>query len=158
MGVGSVGTRCAIALLVGPREDDVLVLQSKQAEASVLAAFATSPSASHQEQRVVEGQRLMQTVSDPLLGWTSHAHDEHLYWRHFRDWKGSVQLEHLDAEGLDLYGKRCAATLAKAHARSGDHGLCGGLCGLIALRLRAVSGCRFPRPGRKRRGSLRWRR
>lgn len=120
VGVGSVATRCSIGLLVGARADDVLVLQSKQAEASVLAPFATSPSPVHQGQRVVEGQRLMQTVSDPLLGWTSNAHHEHLYWRHFRDWKGSVQLEQLDADGLDHYAKLCAATLAKAHARSGD--------------------------------------
>jgi len=122
VGVGSVGTRCSIGLLVGARQDDVLVLQSKQAEASVFAPFATSPSPAHQGQRVVEGQRLMQTVSDPLLGWTSNAHHEHLYWRHFRDWKGSVRLEQLDAAGLDHYGKLCAATLAKAHARSGDRG------------------------------------
>jgi uncharacterized protein (DUF2252 family) len=120
VGVGSVGTRCSIGLLVGSREDDVLVLQSKQAEPSVLAPFATSPSPAHQGQRVVEGQRLMQTVSDPLLGWTRNAHHEHLYWRHFRDWKGSVLLESLDSGGLDLYGKLCGATLAKAHARSGD--------------------------------------
>ncbi len=120
VGVGSVGTRCSIGLLVGSREDDVLVLQSKQAEASVLAPYATSPAAAHQGQRVVEGQRLMQTVSDPLLGWTTNAHREHLYWRHFRDWKGAVQLEKLDASGLDQYGRLCAATLAKAHARSGD--------------------------------------
>jgi uncharacterized protein (DUF2252 family) len=120
VGVGSVGTRCSIGLLVGSRPDDVLVLQSKQAEASVLAAYATSPSAAHQGQRVVEGQRLMQTVSDPLLGWTTNAHQEHLYTRHFRDWKGSVQLERLDAVGLDRYGSLCGATLAKAHARSGD--------------------------------------
>jgi hypothetical protein len=62
----------------------------------------------------------MQTMSDPLLGWTRNAHHEHLYWRHFRDWKGSVLLESLDSGGLDLYGKLCGATLAKAHARSGD--------------------------------------
>ena len=120
VGVGSVGTRCSIGLLLGIREDDVLVLQSKQAEASVLAPFATGPSPDHQGQRVVEGQRLMQTVSDPFLGWTTNAHHEHLYWRHFRDWKGSVQLDQLDAEALDLYGRLCADTLAKAHARSGD--------------------------------------
>jgi uncharacterized protein (DUF2252 family) len=120
VGVGSVGTRCSIGLLVGSKPEDVLVLQSKQAEMSVLAPYATSPSASHQGQRVVEGQRLMQTVSDPLLGWTTNAHQEQLYWRHFRDWKGAVQLEQLDAEGLERYGQLCAVTLAKAHARSGD--------------------------------------
>ena len=120
VGVGSVGTRCSIGLLVGSRPDDVVVLQSKQAEASVLAPYTSAPVPAHQGQRVVEGQRLMQTVSDPLLGWTSNAHDEQVYWRHFRDWKGSVLPERLGAEGLDLYGKLCAATLAKAHARSGD--------------------------------------
>jgi hypothetical protein len=120
VGVGSVGTRCSIGLLLGSGPDDVLVLQSKQAEASVLAAYATSASAAHQGQRVVEGQRLMQTVSDPLLGWTTNAHHEQLYWRHFRDWKGAVQLEQLDADGLDRYGQLCGVTLAKAHARSGD--------------------------------------
>lgn len=122
VGVGSVGTRCSIGLLQGPREDDVLVLQSKQAQRSVLADHATSPSQEHQGQRVVEGQRLMQTVSDPFLGWTTNAHHEHIYWRHFRDWKGAVQLQQLDAHGLDLYGRLCAITLAKAHARSGDRG------------------------------------
>lgn len=55
------------------------------------------------------------------------AHREHIYWRHFRDWKGAVQLERLDAHGLDLYGRLCAITLAKAHARSGDRGLRHGL-------------------------------
>ena len=120
VGVGSIGTRCSIGLFLGPREDDILVLQSKQAEPSVLAPYATSPAPDHQGQRVVEGQRLMQTVSDLYLGWTTNAHGEQLYWRHFRDWKGSVELEALDAEGLRTYGKLCAAVLAKAHARSGD--------------------------------------
>jgi uncharacterized protein (DUF2252 family) len=120
VGVGSVGSRCSIGLFLGEGPEDVLVLQSKQAEPSVLTAYATSPAPEHQGQRVVEGQWLMQTVSDPFLGWTTNAHHEHLYWRHFRDWKGAIQLEHLDGEGLNLYGKLCAATLAKAHARSGD--------------------------------------
>ncbi len=105
-----------------PRQDDLLVLQSKQADVSVLAPYATSPSPPHQGQRVVEVQRLMQTVSDPFLGWTTKAHQEHLYWRHFRDWKGSLQLEQLNAEGLDHDGKLCAASLAKAHARCGADG------------------------------------
>ena len=120
VGVGSVGTRCSIGLFLGEGPEDVLVLQSKQAESSVLAAYATSPPPAHQGQRVVEGQWLMQTVSDPFLGWTTNAHHEHLYWRHFRDWKGAIELEQLDEEGLNLYGRLCAATLAKAHARSGD--------------------------------------
>ena len=74
----------------------------------------------HQGQRVVEGQRLMQTASDPFLGWTTNGQGEPLHWRHFRDWKAAVELELLDPVGLDLYGRLCASSLAKAHARSGD--------------------------------------
>jgi hypothetical protein len=62
----------------------------------------------------------MQTASDAFLGWTTTPEGTHLYWRHFRDWKGSVDVTQLDAEGLQDYGKLCAWTLAKAHARSGD--------------------------------------
>ena len=122
VGVGSVGTRCAIGLFVGDKPDDVLVIQSKQAEPSVLAPHVQSVEAvpSHQGQRVVEGQRLMQTASDALLGWSTTPEGTPLYWRSFRDWKGSVDVNQLDAEGLKDYGKLCAATLAKAHARSGD--------------------------------------
>jgi hypothetical protein len=69
---------------------------------------------------VVQGQRLMQTASDPFLGWTSTPVGNHYYWRQFRDWKFSVDVSLLDAEGLTDYGRLCAWTLAKAHARSGD--------------------------------------
>jgi uncharacterized protein (DUF2252 family) len=121
VGVGSVGTRCAIGLFVGPHPDDVLIIQSKQAEASVLEPYATTPSPQHHGQRVIEGQRLMQTVSDPFLGWTSGLQrDRRYYWRQLRNWKGSVDLASLDAKGLELYGDLCGRSLAKAHARSGD--------------------------------------
>ena len=122
VGVGSVGTRCAIGVFVGQEPNDVLVLQSKQAEASVLAPYVQCGEAvpAHQGQRVVQGQRLMQTASDAFLGWTTTPQGTHLYWRHFRDWKGSVDVNQLDAEGLKDYGKICAWSLAKAHARSGD--------------------------------------
>lgn len=121
VGVGSVGTRCSIGLFVGPHPDDVLIIQSKQAEASVLEPYATTPSPQHHGQRVVEGQRLMQTVSDPFLGWTSGQQlDRRYYWRLLRNWKGSVNLASLDAKGLELYGDLCGRALAKAHARSGD--------------------------------------
>ncbi len=122
VGVGSVGTRCAIGLFVGEQPDDVLVIQSKQAEPSVLAPHVQLGESvpTHQGQRVVEGQRLMQTASDALLGWSTTPEGTPLYWRSFRDWKGSVDVTQLDAEGLKDYGKLCAATLAKAHARSGD--------------------------------------
>jgi len=121
VGVGSVGTRCAIGLHVGRQSGELLLLQSKQAEASVLAPYwphAAGPA--HQGERVVQGQRLMQTASDAFLGWTSNLDGEHFYRRHFRDWKGAVDITTLDAEALGEYGKLCAWTLAKAHARSGD--------------------------------------
>ncbi|MFZ9555633.1 MAG: DUF2252 domain-containing protein, partial [Limnohabitans sp.] len=120
VGIGSVGTRCAIGLFVGHHADDVLILQSKQAEESVLAPYASSPPPQHHGQRVVEGQRLMQTASDPFLGWSTGAKGRQHYWRQLRNWKGAVDLGALDAKGLELYGELCGKVLAKAHARSGD--------------------------------------
>ena len=121
VGVGSVGTRCAIMLFLGDHPDELLVLQSKQALPSVLAPYLNLKGAvNHQGERVVEGQKVMQTASDAFLGWTTAPSGEHLYWRHFRDWKGSVDLNALEVEGLTDYGKLCAWTLAKAHARSGN--------------------------------------
>jgi len=120
VGVGSVGTRCGIGVFVGDHPDDVLVLQSKQAQPSVLAPYIDQPVPEHQGERVVQGQRLMQTASDAFLGWTTTPEGNHFYWRHFRNWKGSVDVSQLDAQGLQDYGKLCAWTLAKAHARSGD--------------------------------------
>jgi uncharacterized protein (DUF2252 family) len=122
VGVGSVGTRCGVLVFVGEHPEDVLVLQSKQAEPSVLAPHINGDNQvpPHQGQRVVEGQRLMQTASDPFLGWTTTPEGTDLYWRVFRDWKASVDVNVLDVGGLMDYGKLCALTLAKSHARSGD--------------------------------------
>lgn len=118
VGVASVGTRCSIGLWVGPHEEDVLILQCKQALRSVLQPADCPGAWDHQGQRVVEGQRLMQTHSDPFLGWATSPRGEELIWRHFRDWKGSVKLEDLGRKGLIDYGRLCAWVLAKAHARS----------------------------------------
>jgi len=104
------------------RGQEMLVFQGKQAQPSVLAPYVNLPVPDHQGQRVVQGQRLMQTASDPFLGWTSTPAGNHYYWRQFRDWKLSVDVSLLDAEGLSEYGQLCAWTLAKAHARSGDRG------------------------------------
>lgn len=120
VGVGSIGTRCAVSLFMGQHPDDILVLQGKQAEASVLAPYVTLPTPEHQGQRVVEGQRLLQTASDAFLGWATNPAGDHLYIRHFRDWKGSVDVTQLDGDGLGDYARLCGWTLAKAHARSGD--------------------------------------
>jgi hypothetical protein len=126
VGVGSVGTRCAIGLLQGDSPGELLILQSKQAVASVLAPYLPATAATtaappdHQGERVVRGQRLMQTASDAFLGWATNLDGQQFYRRHFRDWKGSVDLAKLDGTALTAYGKLCAQTLAKAHARSGD--------------------------------------
>jgi hypothetical protein len=118
VGVASVGTRCAIGLWTGTHQDDVLILQCKEARKSVLQAPDANCPWPHQGQRVVEGQRLMQTASDAFLGWSTTPEGHNMVWRHFRDWKGSVVLNKLDDVGLELYGKLCAWVLAKAHARS----------------------------------------
>ena len=120
VGVGSVGTRCAVTVLIGDHPDEVLVLQGKQAEPSVLAPYVNLDTPQHQGERVVQGQRLMQTASDSFLGWGTNPQGQHLYFRHFRDWKGSVEVSQLDANGLGDYGRLCGWTLAKAHARSGN--------------------------------------
>ena len=123
VGVGSVGTRCSITLLQGPHPDDLLLLQSKQALVSALAEpldplQASAPA--HQGQRVVEGQRLLQSVSDPFLGWTTTPGGHHVYWRQLRDWKASLAVEAMKPDALKAYGRLCASVLARAHARSGD--------------------------------------
>jgi uncharacterized protein (DUF2252 family) len=126
VGVGSIGTRCAVSVWLGQHADDVLVIQGKQANASVLAPYIEGYSVEHQGKRVVQGQRLMQTASDSFLGWATNPLGDHLYFRQFRDWKASVDVSELDADGLRDYAKLCGWTLAKAHARSGDRGAIAG--------------------------------
>jgi len=100
----------------------VMILQVKEAVASVLASLDSIPAQRpvHQGQRVVEGQRLMQSASDPFLGWGLLRDGGHCYWRQFRDWKGSVALEKMDFCCLQTYVELCAHALAKSHARTGD--------------------------------------
>ena len=123
VGIGSVGTRCWILLLLGRDEQDPLFLQVKEAQASVLEPLlGRSPFAS-QAQRVVEGQRLSQAVSDIFLGWTradeaDGAHD--YYVRQLRDWKVSIDVDRVLPDALATYARWCGSTLARAHARSGD--------------------------------------
>jgi uncharacterized protein (DUF2252 family) len=124
VGVGSVGTRCWIVLMHGPRHDDVLFLQAKEAEASVLERFTKKSQYANHGARVVAGQRLMQASSDILLGWQrSEGIDgvpRDYYVRQLQDWKGSIDAEDSIPEGMKVYGELCAHTLARAHARSGD--------------------------------------
>jgi uncharacterized protein (DUF2252 family) len=124
VGVGSVGTRAWIVLLLGRDSGDPLFLQAKEARASVLEPFAgPSPYRNH-GRRVVEGQRLMQAASDVFLGWvaTKGMDDERrcFYVRQLWDGKGSAEVEQMVPNGLDLYASLCGETLARAHARSGD--------------------------------------
>lgn len=124
VGVGSVGTRCWIVLLLGRDDDDPLLLQAKEAQESALAAHCGGDRYDNQGRRVVSGQRLIQTTSDILLGWT-HAvgldgHERDFYVRQLRDWKGIAQPETMDPGLLRLFGRLCGASLARAHARSGD--------------------------------------
>jgi uncharacterized protein (DUF2252 family) len=121
VGVGSVGTRCWILLLEGRHRNDPLFLQMKEATESVLAEHVRpSPFEAH-GRRVVEGQRLMQTVNDIFLGWTHISETgRDYYWRQLRDWKGSVDVDRLNAAELNGYARLCGWTLARAHARSGD--------------------------------------
>lgn len=120
VGVGSVGTRCAISLFIGKHAEDLLILQGKEAAPSVYARYINASSPNHEGQRIVQGQQLMQTASDFFLGWASNPNEEHTYIRHFRDWKGSIDVSSLNSLGLSDYAKLCAWTLAKAHARTGD--------------------------------------
>jgi uncharacterized protein (DUF2252 family) len=124
VGVGSVGTRCWIILLLGRDETDPLFLQVKEAEESVLARFAGSSKYGHQGERVVNGQRLMQAASDIFLGWQRatgvDGQVRDFYVRQLRDWKFSVDIAAMVPRGLRLYGELCGLTLARAHARSGD--------------------------------------
>jgi uncharacterized protein (DUF2252 family) len=124
VGVGSVGTRCWIILLHGPRDDDVLFLQAKEAEASVLERFTKKSQYSNHGARVVAGQRLMQASSDIFLGWQRNTGPDGVtrdfYVRQLQDWKGSVDTEAAIPEGMKAYAGLCASTLARAHARSGD--------------------------------------
>ena len=124
VGVGSVGTRAWILLLQGPRPDDVLFLQAKEAEASVLERFTKKSAYNNHGARVVAGQRVMQASSDIFLGWQrSDGIDgvtRDYYVRQLQDWKGSVDIESAIPAGMRAYGDLCGHTLARAHARSGD--------------------------------------
>ncbi len=124
VGVGSVGTRAWILLLVGRDDNDPLFLQFKEAQASVLEPFLGKSRYAQHGERVVEGQRMMQAAPDILLGWerilTIDGEEKDFYIRQLWDAKGSADVEAMDPGGLDAYGRICGWTLARAHARSGD--------------------------------------
>lgn len=120
VGVGSVGTHCWIALLSANKErDDLLFLQIKEANMSVMEPYLGNSEFANHGQRVVVGQRLMQAASDVFLGW-SKFRERHYYIRQLRDMKGSVDLSTMSSTLIGQYGAVCGETLARAHARSGD--------------------------------------
>jgi uncharacterized protein (DUF2252 family) len=120
VGVGSVGTRCIIVLLLGRDNDDPLFLQVKEAGPSVLEPYLGRSRFTHGGHRVVAGQRLTQAASDIFLGWmTGKPAGRPFYWRQLRDMKGSIETELLKAPGLEILATMCGWTLARGHARSG---------------------------------------
>ncbi|MFF4499990.1 DUF2252 domain-containing protein [Streptomyces sp. NPDC001401] len=124
VGVGSVGTRCWIALMEGRDDGDPLLLQAKEAGESVLAPYCGPGRYDNQGKRVVAGQRLMQANSDIFLGWERvtgmDGRLRDFYVRQLRDWKGTPRPETMPPDVLRLYANLCGGSLARAHARSGD--------------------------------------
>jgi uncharacterized protein (DUF2252 family) len=124
VGVGSVGTRCYIMLMLGRDRNDPLFLQIKEARASVLERFLDKSTYPNHGERVVAGQRLMQAATDIFLGWQRirglDGVTRDYYVRQFQDWKGSADVDSLLVPGATLYSRICGATLARAHARWGD--------------------------------------
>ncbi len=124
VGVGSVGTRAWIVLMLGRDEQDPLFLQFKQAEASVLEPFLGKSTVKNHGQRVVEGQRLTQAASDIMLGWIRVTDldgvSRDFYMRQLWDGKGSAMVEMMNPKAMTMYAELCGHALARAHARSGD--------------------------------------
>jgi uncharacterized protein (DUF2252 family) len=124
VGVGSVGTRAWIALLLGRDDADPLFLQVKEAQRSVLEPYAAPSAYAQQGERVVQGQRLVQAASDIMLGWVKaegiDGKERDFYVRQLWDQKGSARVERMDVAALTAYAQICGTTLAHAHARGGD--------------------------------------
>jgi uncharacterized protein (DUF2252 family) len=124
VGVGSVGTRAWVILMVGSDGTDPLLLQAKEAQASVLEKFVGQSGYANQGERVVAGQHLMQASSDIFLGWDRvnglDGVQRDFYVRQLRDWKGSADTDVMVPKGMAIYGRLCGWTLARAQARSGD--------------------------------------
>ena len=120
VGVGSVGLLALVLLLEGRDADDILVLQVKQAQHSVLEPYTAASTYAQMGERVVEGQRLMQAASDSFLGWATGTYGRQYYVRQLRDMKWSPDPSNFLPAGLNSYAELCGHTLARAHARTGD--------------------------------------
>jgi uncharacterized protein (DUF2252 family) len=124
VGVGSVGNRAWVVMLMGRDDHDPLLMQVKEAGQSVLEAYLGPSGHANAGERVVEGQRFMQAASDVLLGWLRcvgpDGHEGDYYVRQLRNWKGALPVESMSPLLLADYGRSCAHALARAHARTGD--------------------------------------
>jgi uncharacterized protein (DUF2252 family) len=135
VGVGSVGTRCWVILLMGRDSSDPLFLQAKEAPHSALERFAGKSAFENQGRRVVEGQRLMQAAGDIFLGWLHESHSlgdrkgHDFYIRQLWDSKTSADIAAMRQSDMTLYARLCGWTLARAHARSGDSSAIAGYLG-----------------------------
>jgi uncharacterized protein (DUF2252 family) len=118
VGIGSVGTRCYLLLLEGRVAGDLLLLQAKEAEPSVLAPYVQVP-VPHEGRRVVEGQRLLQAFGDIFLGWSTGPTGRQFYWRQLLDMKGSASVQDMSESLMRQYAGLCGRALARGHARSG---------------------------------------
>jgi uncharacterized protein (DUF2252 family) len=128
VGVGSVGTRCSVVLLMNDR-DEPLFLQVKEARNSVLAPFTTSETFAHQGRRIVEGQRLVQAASDMFLGWSTGPMGRYFYLRQLRDMKMALDVDSFDEELLISYARLCGRVLARAHVRTCNGAVLSGYLG-----------------------------
>jgi len=138
VGVGSVGTRCYVLLMMNDREEP-LFIQVKEAKESVLEPYTGKSRFAHSGQRVVEGQRLVQTASDIFLGWSTGPAGRHFYLRQLRDKKISPDVEHFDNEVLKAYAKLCGRMLARAHAKTGNPSVLAGYMGRSEILDDAIS-------------------
>ena len=128
VGIGSVGTTCAVALMLAP-DTEPLLLQFKEARSSVLEAYAGRSEFENHGQRVVAGQRIIQSASDIFLGWTKFDDGKHFYIRQLRDTKVKLEPDFWDGPRLSEIAEVMGAVLARAHARSGDAAVISGYLG-----------------------------
>jgi uncharacterized protein (DUF2252 family) len=150
VGIGSVGTLCMVVLMMSVA-DHPFFLQVKQANASVLEAYAGKSAYAQHGERVVQGQRLMQPASDLFLGWVIGPEGRHFYIRQLRDAKLSPLVETYDAEMLSIYGKACGWALARAHAKAGDPWMISGISAMAASSTTRWASLRSPMPTRPKR-------
>ncbi len=138
VGTGSVGTRCFVALLEGANGHPLL-MQGKEAQVSVLEPFVGRAHEGHQGERIVSGQRILQSASDALIGWATGVEGAQYYWRQLWDNKGAYDVESLSAPELAEYAGLCGTCLAQAHARSSDAAMISGYMGTCPKLDRAIS-------------------